>query len=99
MSKLAWKPRMQVSIATTEEDRTAENRQYEIEFKANYYTYSKRVQAYENNNTKAYALLWEKCSKVMKNKIEARSDYNRIENNPIKLLMAIKEHTLNIQEN
>ena len=28
----AWKPRMQVSIATTEEDRAAENRQFQIEF-------------------------------------------------------------------
>ena len=95
----AWKPRMQVSIATTEEDHAAENRQYEIEFKADYDTYSKRVQAYENNNTKAYALLWERCNKAMKNKIEARSDYNRIKNNPITLLMAIKEHALNFQEN
>jgi hypothetical protein len=99
MSTMAWKPSMQVSIATTEEDRAAENRQYEIEFKADYDTYSKRVQAYENNNTKAYALLWERCNKAMKNKIEARSDYNRIENNPITLLMAIKEHALNYQEN
>ena len=41
MSTLAWKPRMQVSIATTEEDRAAENRQYEIEFKADCDTYSK----------------------------------------------------------
>ena len=102
INTLAWKPRMQVSIATTEEDRTAENRQYEIEFKADYDTYSKRVQAYENNNTKAYALLWERCNKAMKNKIEARSNYNRynrIKNNPITLLMAIKEHPLNFQEN
>jgi len=44
-------------------------------------------------------LLWERCNKAMKNKIEARSDYNRIENNPITLLMAIKEHALNFQEN
>ena len=35
----------------------------------------------------------------MKNKIESRSDYNRIKNNPITLLVAIKEHTLNFQEN
>jgi hypothetical protein len=99
ISTSAWKPRMQVSIATTEEDRAAENRQYEIEFKDDYDTYSNRVQAYENNNTKAYALLWERCNKAMKNKIEARSDYNRIENNPITLLMSIKEHALNFEEN
>ena len=35
----------------------------------------------------------------MKNKIKARSDYIRIENNPITLLIAIKEHALNHQEN
>jgi hypothetical protein len=57
------------------------------------------AQAYENNNSKAYALLWERCNKAMKNKIEARSNYNRIEDNPITLLMAIKEHALNFQEN
>jgi hypothetical protein len=40
-------------------------------------------QAYEKNNTKAYALLWERCNKAMKNKIKARSNYNRIKSNPI----------------
>ena len=43
MSTLAWKPRMQLSSATTEEDRTAENRQFEIKFKADYNAYSKRL--------------------------------------------------------
>jgi hypothetical protein len=98
INTLAWnKPRMQVSIATTEEDRAAENRQYEIEFKADYDTYSKGVQAYENNFTKAYALLWERCNKAMKNKIKASSNYKRCD--PITLLMAIKEYALNFQEN
>ena len=75
------------------------NRQFEIEFKSDYDTYRKRVQVYENNLTKAYALLWERCAKAMKNKIEARSDYDAIRNNPIALLKAIKEHALNYQEN
>ena len=100
MSTSAWKPRKQVSLATTDEDHSAENRQYEIEFKADYDAFGKRVQTYENNNTKAYEeLLWERCNKAMKNKIEARSDYVKIKNNPITLLISIKEHTLNIQEN
>ena len=48
---------------------------------------------------KAYALFWGRCTKGMKNKIEARSDYkSSIDDNPIKLLMAIKEHSLNYQE-
>ena len=94
-----WKPSMQVSRASTEEVRAVEGRQFEIEFKANYDTYSKRVQTYENNKTKAYALFWERCAKAMKNKIEARSDYHKIKNDPIELLKAIKEHALNYQEN
>jgi len=40
-------------------------------------------------------LLWERCYKAMKNKIEERLDYIKIENNPITLLIAIKEHALN----
>ena len=57
------------------------------------------MQVYENNLTKAYALLWERCAKAMKNKIEARSDYKMIKSNPILLLMAVKEHALNYQKN
>jgi hypothetical protein len=90
---------MQVSLATTDEDCTAANQQYEIKFKANYDDCSKRVQTYENNNTNACALLWERCNKAMKNKIEVRLDYIKIKNNPITLLIAIKEHKPNYQEN
>ena len=95
----AWKPRMEVSTSEDEAVRNNENRQFEIEFKADYDIYSKRMQTYENNRTKAYALLWERCAKAMKNKVEARSDYNIIKNDPILLLKAIKEHALNYQEN
>ena len=35
----------------------------------------------------------------MKNKIKVRSDYDKIMNNPIALLEAIKEHALNYEEN
>ena len=39
------------------------------------------------------------AQKAMKNKIEARSNFEMIKNNPILLLKAIKEHALNYQEN
>ena len=94
-----WKPRMQVSSDGDEEIRANENKQFKIEFKSDYDTYRKRVDTYENNRTKAYALLWERCAKAMKNKIKARSDFESIKNNPIFLLRAIKEHALNYQEN
>ena len=44
------------------------------------------------------ALLWERSSRTMKNKIKARSDYIKIKNNPITLLVAIHQHNLNYQE-
>ena len=43
--------------------------------------------------------LWEKCTKIMQNKISSRKDFEQeIYNNPIKLVTAIKEHSLNYQE-
>ena len=48
---------------------------------------------------KAYAFLWEKCTKGMQNKIASRKDFEtRIYNHPINLLKSIKEHSLNYQE-
>jgi hypothetical protein len=46
-------------------------KQYEIEFKAENDAYMKCKQCYESNTMKAYALLWETCSKGIKGKIEA----------------------------
>ncbi len=90
---------MTVSIATDNTIRAAETWQYEIKFQADYDSYKKRVQMYENNESKAYALSWERCTKGMKKKVEGRTEFkSKIENNPIELLKAIKEHVLNYQE-
>ena len=90
---------MQASVATDAAIQALESKQFEIEFKTKYDEYRKQVKCYEVNQVKAYALLWERCTKGMKNKIKARSDCDsHIENNPIKLLKAIKEHALNYQE-
>jgi hypothetical protein len=95
-----WKPSMQQSKQTTDTAlRDMENKQFEIEFKSDYDAYRKRLHINENNLTRAYALLWERCTKAMKNKIESRSDFETIRNDPISLLKAIKEHALNYQEN
>ncbi|MGL6008756.1 MAG: hypothetical protein ACRC1D_04795, partial [Culicoidibacterales bacterium] len=96
---LSWKPTMRFSQNETESIQKNEDRQFEIEFMADYDAYSKRVQTFQNNKVKAYALLWERCAKAMKNKIESRADYVNIKNDPVTLLKAIKEHALNYQEN
>jgi hypothetical protein len=80
--------------------RDMENKQFEIEFKSDYDAYRKRLHDInENNLTRAYASLWERCTKAMKNKIVSRSDFDTFRNDPISLLKAIKEHALNYQEN
>ena len=94
-----WKPNLKVSTMTDENKREAQNKQFEIEFKAELEEYLIRKKTYEDNLFKTYALIWERCAKAMQNNILARKDYqNQIYNNPINLLKAIKEHSLNYQE-
>jgi hypothetical protein len=70
-----------------------------MEYKAELDEAMKRKRTYEDNMFKAYALLWERCAKAMQDKIASRSDYdNVVYNDPIALLRAIKEHSLNYQD-
>lgn len=93
-----WRPIMQQSTNTDNVQKEFENKQFEIEFKAEFDIYMKRKQTLDSNKPKAYAFLWERCTKGMKNKIESRTDFDTIQRNPIELLKAIKEHALNYQE-
>jgi hypothetical protein len=69
------------------------NKQYKIEFKAEFDGFMKRKQTLEANTTIAYAFLWELCAKAMQNKIESNSNFeSTIKGNPIKLLKVIKQH-------
>jgi hypothetical protein len=93
------KPVLFYSDSDDEDLKKAENRQYEMEFQAELEAFIKRKQMLEINMSKAYAFLWEQCSKGMQNKIEGRSDYKSdVKGNPIELLKAIKQHALNFQE-
>ena len=59
----------------------------------------RRERIFKGNLVKAYALLWERCTKAMQNKIQTRSEFeSKIFDNPIELLMAIKEHALNFDQ-
>jgi hypothetical protein len=80
-----WKPQMEFSKDQDAIIKHYENREFEIEFTVENNAYCKRVKTYKNNLVMAYALLSEQCTKAIKNKIEARSDYLKIKNNPILL--------------
>ena len=93
------KPMLQQSTDMDAAKKAVEDKQFEIEYKTEYNQYMKQRQQYEENKGKAYAFLWFHCHHSMQHKIEARTDYNTINQNPIKLLKAIKQHALNYQEN
>jgi hypothetical protein len=94
-----WKPSLKFSTQVDTGDKAQENRQYELEYKADLDEYIKRKRMFDSNLFKAYALIWERCAKAMQNKIVARTDYeNQIYNDPIELLKAVKEHALNYEE-
>merc|ERR1712020_493450 len=86
-----WKPMLVMSKNDDDNEKERENHQYELEYKAEYDDYMKRKHDYNDNYFKAYALLWERCNKAMKLRIQARKDYeSEIYNKPIKLIKAIK---------
>jgi len=91
-------PSLRVSTSADDEVKAAQNRQYEIVFKAELDVYMKRKENYKLNLSKSYAFLWSHCAKSMQSKLEARKDYSTIKGNPIELLKAIKQHALNYQE-
>jgi len=77
-----------------------ENRQYELEFKLDRSEAQKRAKQFKDNVIKLYALLWDRCSKGMQQKIEARKNFeSEIYQNPLKLKEAILHHSANYQEN
>ena len=94
-----WKPTLIMSTETDADLKARENRQYELEHKAEYDEYMKRKREYEQNSYKAYAEIWERCNKAMQSKIEARKNFeSEVYNNPIKLIEAIKEHAMSYKE-
>ena len=93
------RPQLETSKSKSTTIKEVENKQFELEFKAKLQESIKCTTVYEENLYKAYTFLWEKCSKRMQNKIASCKDYEkRIYNNPINLLIRIKEHSLNYQE-
>ena len=86
-STVGWKPILNVSTESDAEDKKREDRQFELEHKAEYDEYMKRKRTFEENSFKAYADIWARCNKAMKSKIESRKDYeSEVYNKPIKLI-------------
>ena len=94
-----WKPKLSISKNPETDDKKREDKQNELDYKAEYDEYMKRKRILEENGYKAYAEIWARCNKAMQAKIESRREYESdIYNKPIKLIEAIKEHALNYEE-
>jgi hypothetical protein len=94
-----YKPNLKSSQSDDKTIKELETEQFKMEFKTLFDVYIRRENTYQMNLSKAYAFLWEHCTKAMQNKIESRQDFDKyIVNNPIKLLEAIKEHALHFQD-
>ena len=82
-----WRPTLQTSTLSIPEDKIREDMQYKFEYKAELDKAIKQSCEYKENLCKAYGFLWEKCAKLMQNKLASRSDFESdIFNNPINLL-------------
>ena len=76
-----------------------QDRQFELKFKADYEEYQKCKMYYQENQYKAYILIWERYATAMNSKIEARKYFeDDIYNDPVKFLRVINQYALNYQE-
>ena len=70
-----------------------------MKYKAKLDATIKRETTFESSKTKAYSLLWKRCTLSMQGQIKQQKDFeNKIYNNPINLINVIKEQTLNYQD-
>ena len=75
------------------------NEEMKMQLKDLFNGYMKRKNNYEENLDKAYAFLWERCTKAMQNKIESDAEYSsKIQDNPIELIKSIKKYALSYQD-
>lgn len=95
-----WKPKLQFSTESDVNLKAQKNKQFELDYKFEFDKYMKQKNMYEENSLKSYAEIWDRCNKAMKAKIEAHKDYeSEVYNKPIVSIRAIKEHSLNYEDN
>ena len=71
----AWKPALKTSNKSNADEKARENKQFELEYKAELDEAMKRKRTYQDNEYKAYALIWQRCAKAMQNRLLQRKDY------------------------
>jgi hypothetical protein len=92
-------PTKQVSTSPDDAIKEAEEDIFTAIYKTDLSAWGKRKELYRSNLGKAYTLIWQYCSIILQNKIQARQDFAQtIQDDPIALMSAIEEHALNMME-
>ena len=73
---------------------TPEGFKYKLEMER----FFKRQDQYTTNKTNAHGLIYGQCTLAVKSKLQARKDWNEIEEDVFKLLIALREITHNYQD-
>ncbi|MEN9849168.1 MAG: hypothetical protein RL368_1908, partial [Pseudomonadota bacterium] len=89
-----WMPKLNPKYNEADPKEASANKGYLMLYEAEIKAFVERKNKYLFNLDSAYALLFEKCSKVLKNKIQSRSDFQKIKQDPILLIQVIEEHTV-----
>ena len=71
--------------------------QFAKEWDTEHKTFNQRKDNYRQNQIRAAALLYDQCSQGMRTKLKSRGDWDDTERDPVKLLAAIKEHSMNYE--
>ena len=94
-----WNPILKASTSLDENVKGREDRQSELQFKADYGESPKGKMFYQENQYKAYGIIRERCKTATKENIEAHKYFeDGIYNDPVELMKGIKQHVLNYQE-
>ena len=98
----AHRPSLQVSIikedtTIAKANRERENQEFELIFNKESEAYVQRMNQYRQNKPKAAALIMGRCTERLKTKLQQRSDWDKIEKDPVELLAAIKQHAMNYE--
>ena len=90
---------MSVSASHDEAACKREFREFELDCKGESADFHKRVRQHEKYLDAVHALLWGSCRLTLRDRIEDQSGLEeKIRNNPIELLLAIKQSALGCEE-
>ena len=96
---LEWYPKLEISTETDLDKKKIMDIELQMKYKAQLDSTIKRETTFESNKTKAYSLIWKRCTLLMQGQLEQRNNFEKdIYNNPINLINVIKEQMLNFQD-